>query len=302
MDRQILDGDHMNNVEQRISTIVNDREHGSRWLVNEAIVLLRDIAATPASSSQETMQQLRMVGERLAQSRPAMAALAGAVGRILNAAHEPGGIAQKASEMLEDYNTASERIASFARPLLTGTLMTHSISGTVIDVLVACHDQIERVIALESRPRYEGRTLAKELVKHGIAVTLITDAQADIFLPQCHAFVVGADTVLASGDVLNKAGTALLAWAARGHRVPCYVLCETLKISPHSWTGNLAQLEEKEPDEVLPSAIEGVTVRNFYFDRTPARLVSRVLTEQGPMGKAEIKKIAASLKVIVRTR
>ena len=289
----------MDNLEQRVSTIVNDREHGSRWLVREAMVLLRDIASTSTSSSQGTMQQLRTAGERLAYSRPAMAALAGAVGRILHSANEPGGIARKASEMLEDYDTASERIASFARPLLSGTLMTHSISGTVVDVLVACHDQIERVIALEGRPRYEGRELAKELVKHGIAVTLITDAQADIFLPQCHALVVGADTVLASGDVLNKAGTALLAWAARGHHVPFYVLCETLKISSHSWTGNLTQLEEKEPDEVLPSPIEGVTVRNFYFDRTPARLVSRVISEQGPMGKAEIKKLASSLKGIV---
>lgn len=289
----------MDNIEQRVATIVNDREHGSRWLVREAMVLLRDIASSPTSSSQQTMQQLYTAGKQLAQSRPAMAALAGAVGRILHAADEPDGIAQKASQMLKDYDSASERIATFARPLLNGTLMTHSISGTVVDVFVACRNQIERVIALEGRPRYEGRELAKELVKHDIAVTLITDAQADIFLPQCHAFVVGADTVLASGDVLNKAGTALLAWAARGHSVPLYVLCETLKISPHSWTGNLAQLEEKEPDEVLPNPIKGVTVRNFYFDRTPAHLVSCVITEQGPMGKADIKKLASTLKGIV---
>src|SRR5579863_2962427 len=289
----------MDTVEQRIATIVNDREHGSRWLVRETMVLLRDIASTPTSSPQATMQQLHLAGVQLAQSRPAMAALAGAVGRILHAADEPEGIAQKASAMLADYATASERIAAFTSPLLAGTLMTHSISGTVVDVLITCRSQIERIIALEGRPRYEGRELAKALVKHNIAVTLITDAQADIFLPRCHAFVVGADTVLANGDVLNKAGTALLAWAARGHSVPCYVLCETLKISPHSWRGNLAQLEEKEPDEVLPTPIKGVTVRNFYFDRTPARLVSRVITEQGPMGKAEIKKLAAALKVIV---
>lgn len=289
----------MDNLEQRVSAIVNDREHGSRWLVREAMVLLCDIASDSASSSQEAMQQLQTAGKQLAQSRPAMAALAGAVGRILHAANEPDGIAQKASEMLKDYDTASERIATFARPLLRGTLMTHSISGTVVDVFVACRNQIEQVIALEGRPRYEGRELAKELIQHDIAVTLITDAQADIFLPQCHAFVVGADTVLANGDVLNKAGTALLAWAARGHHVPCYVLCETLKISPHSWTGNLAQLEEKEPDEVLPTPMQGVTVRNFYFDRTPARLVSRIITEQGPMGKAGIKKLTASLKGIV---
>ena len=96
----------MDNIEQRVATIVNDREHGSRWLVREAMVLLRDIASSSASSPQETMQQLQMAGKRLAQSRPAMAALAGAVGRILHAANEPDGIARKASEMLDDYDTA----------------------------------------------------------------------------------------------------------------------------------------------------------------------------------------------------
>ncbi len=289
----------MDNIEQRVSSIVHDREHGSRWLVREAMILLRDIASSSTSSPQETMEQLHRAGKQLAQSRPAMAALAGAVERILHASDKPEGIAKKASEMLQDYATASGQIATFARPLLTGTLMTHSISGTIVDAFVACREQIERVIALEGRPRYEGRELAKELVKHDIAVTLITDAQADIFLPQCSAFVVGADTVLANGDVLNKAGTALLAWAAQGHGIPMYVLCESLKISPHNWTGDTTQLEEKEPEEVLPDAIPGVTVRNFYFDHTPARLVSRVITEQGPMDQAAIEKVAASLKGIV---
>ncbi len=175
--------------------------------------------------------------------------------------------------------------------------MTHSLSGTVLAVLSACLPQIDQVIVLEGRPRYEGRQVALELSKGGgSSITLITDAQADIFLPQCHAVVVGADSILANGDVLNKAGTALLAWAARGHRIPFYVLCETLKISPHSWSGELAQLEEKEATEVLEQPIPGITARNFYFDRTPARLVTSVITEQGIMGRREIKQVASHLK------
>ena len=97
--------------------------------------------------------------------------------------------------------------------------------------------------------------------------------------------VVGADTILANGDVLNKAGTALLAWAAQGHHVAFYVLSETLKISPHHWAGDEAQLEEKKLcHEVLASPMPGVTVRNFYFDHTPASLVTKFITEQGAMG------------------
>ncbi len=286
----------MQNLEQRIAQVRNDREHGSRWLVHEAISIMQDLASTPISSEDEHLPQLRHVGQKLMHARPAMAAIAGAVIRILNAPGGSAGMAREAAHLLEEYDSAIERITEHARPLLTGTLMTHSLSGTVLDVLIACRAAIENVIVLEGRPRYEGRDLARALSKHAIAVTLISDAQADIFLPQCHAVVVGADTVLENGDVLNKAGTALLAWAVHGHNIPMYVLCETLKISPRHWTGDLTQLEEKEPEEVLEQPIPGVTVRNFYFDHTSAKLVTKVITEQGVFSKQEIRKVASTLK------
>jgi ribose 1,5-bisphosphate isomerase len=286
----------MEDFTQRIAQVRDDREHGSRWLVRETISILYDLATSRTGTQAERMQQLQQAGQELAHARPAMAAIAGAVIRILGA---PGGLQGKthaAEQLLHEYDTAIERIIKHARPLLSGTLMTHSLSGTVLEVLTACASQIDRVVVLEGRPRYEGRDVAIALSKAGIAVTLITDAQAAIFLTQCHAVVVGADSVLANADVLNKAGTALVAWAARGQKMPFYVLCETLKISARTWTGNLAQLEEKEAVEVWEQPVQGVTVHNFYFDRTPARLVTTCITEQGMMGKQDIQRLAAALK------
>ncbi len=283
-------------LEKRIAMIRNDREHGSRWLVRETISVLYDIATQPTSSPEESLRQLQHTGKELAQARPAMAALAGAVRRILNASGGLEGMAHEATKLLTEYDSAIERITDYARPLLYGTVMTHSLSGTVLPVLTTCLSRIKSVIVLEGRPRYEGREVALALSKEGASITLITDAQADIFLPECHAVVVGADSILANGDILNKAGTALLAWAAHGHHIPFYVLCETLKISPQSWSGNLAQLEEKEAAEVLEQDIPGVSVRNFYFDRTSSKLVTSVITEQGIMGRSEIKQVASQMK------
>jgi translation initiation factor 2B subunit (eIF-2B alpha/beta/delta family) len=282
----------MENLQQRLARIRDDREHGSRWLVREAISLLHDLATEKTLPTHEQEQQVREAARALAHARPAMAALAVAAGRILSAQDGLRGMAREASRLLEASDHAVERITAYARPLLRGTLMTHSLSGTVLEVLSACRTQIEQVVVLEGRPRYEGRDVARALAQHGMAITLLTDAQADIFLPQCHAVVVGADSVLANGDVLNKAGTALLAWAAHGHRVPFYVLCETLKISPRRWSGDLSQLEEKEPGEVLEQPITGVTARNFYFDHTPAKLVTSIITEQGLMSRQEVKQMA----------
>ncbi len=289
----------MDEIEQRIEQVRNDREHGSRWLVRETIALLRDMAMDESIAPEKRLRELHLAGVELAQARPAMAAIAGSVSRILNAPGGLQGIAREASDLLAAYDAAPERIAGFASSLLQGTLMTLSISGTVLNVLQTCAGNIERVIVLESRPRYEGRETAAELAKHGIAVTLITDAQADIFLPFSQAVVVGADSVLADGGVLNKAGTALLAWAAHGHGVPFYVLCETLKISAQHWKDDLSQLEEKEAEEVLAEPIAGVSARNFYFDYTPPQLVTGVLTERGILDRQHIQQIASTLKPIV---
>ncbi len=286
----------METQDERIAMIRSDHEHGSRWLVRETISVLYDIATQPTSSPEENLQQLQSAGIELANARPAMAALAGAVRRILNAPGGLEGIVREAAKLLREYDSAIEHITGYARPILTGTIMTHSLSGTVLEVLTNCLSQIEQVIVLEGRPRYEGREVARALSKSNASITLITDAQADIFLPQCHAVAVGADSILANGDILNKAGTALLAWAAHGHRIPFYVLSETLKISPQSWSGDLAQLEEKESTEVLKQHIPGVRIRNFYFDRTLSRLITGVITEQGIMGKKEITQVASQLK------
>ena len=291
----------MENNEQRIARIRDDREHGSRWLVGEAIALLADLASDTTMTPEDRMQCLYAAARALARARPAMAALAGAMARIMSAAPEgSAAIARQAQQVRNRYDHALEEITHYARPLLNGTLLTDSVSGTVLDVLAACAAHIEEVVALEGRPRYEGRDTAKALAQRGIPVTLITDAQAAIFLPRCQAVVVGADSVLASGDILNKAGTALVAWAARGHHVPFYALCETLKITPRRWTGDLGQLEEKEATEVLEQPIAGVTARNFYFDRTPARLVTAIITEDGILSRREIQRRASDLRRLLR--
>ncbi len=290
----------MTDIAQRVEQVRNDHTHGSRWLVRETLLILRDLAGMPNRTSNE--QDIHTVGRTLAQARPSMAALASVVGHVLTAQGGLDAMAQEAEHLLHEYDTATVRIAEHAQPLLRGTILTCSISGTILDVLAASRANIEQVITLEGRPGYEGREMASALQQKGFAVTLITDAQADIFLPECDSVVVGADSILANGDVLNKAGTALLGWSAQGYSVPFYVLCETLKISSQEWREgrehwqtNLALLEEKEATEVLEHPIKGVTVRNFYFDRTSHKLVTKIITEQGAMSLQAIKDIAAQV-------
>ncbi len=288
----------MQEIKQRIASIRDDGEHGSRWLARECILILRDLAAEQEDSPATQMQHIREVGRELAHLRPAMAALAGAVGRILAAPEGLAGIVRVAEQLLQEYEQTIPRITACARPLLSGTVMTHSLSGTVLEVLQACTPAIDQFIVLEGRPAYEGRTTAQKLQQQATQVTVITDAQADIFLPRCQAVVIGADSILADGGVLNKAGSALLARAAQGHSVPFYVLSETLKISIHTWSGDLSPLEEHPGHEVWRPANPTIQVRNFYFDHTPGELITGILSEQGPLDAAEIGRQARILQTV----
>src|SRR5581483_9352942 len=182
----------MIDLRARVAGVRDDREHGSRWLVRQTIQLLHELATENGVAPEERLQRTHQAGRELAQARPAMAALAGAVRRILATPGGPDDLAKTASLILQEYNQATARISEFARPHMQGTIMTHSLSGTVLEVLRACTQSLEQLIILEGRPLYEGRTVASSLVGQPLKLILITDAQADIFLPMCRAIVVGA--------------------------------------------------------------------------------------------------------------
>ncbi|HEY7350054.1 MAG TPA: hypothetical protein VH599_17175 [Ktedonobacterales bacterium] len=303
-------------IAARIAWVRDDRAHGASALAREAADILRVCALQglePQADALAALQRLRQAARDLAASRPSMVAVANTVGRIWAEAAETPGLrgsnpstalerlaleraSRAAEEAISGWATAAEQIANHARPYLRGTLLTHSLSGTVQAALLACKQQIEQVYVTEGRPRCEGRTMARALAAAGMRVTLLTDAEAGLFIPACAAVVVGADSILADGAVVNKAGTLLLALASRAsrpQRVPFLALAERLKIAPF----RQAHLEEMDPAEVvLPADLPGVRARNIYFDRTPASLVSVVITERGLLDRAQVREQAAQAR------
>jgi len=159
-------------------------------------------------------------------------------------------------------------------------VMTISFSGTVQRALLAATDKLQRVLVCEGRPLMEGRRLAEELQKRGVRVTLLTDAQAFALMPETDMVLLGADTVLADGSVVNKAGSALVALAARHWGKPVMVAAETLKFARGESPPRTSQ-EENSASEVWPDSPPGIDVANRYFDTVPASFIDRLVTERG---------------------
>jgi len=93
--------------------------------------------------------------------------------------------------------------------------------------------------------------------------------------------IVGADRVVANGDVANKVGTYSLAVLAKHHGIPFYVAMPTSTIDPTLASGDSIAIEERDPSEVSTLGDPRVTVSNAAFDITPAELVTAFVTDRG---------------------
>ena len=88
------------------------------------------------------------------------------------------------------------------------------------------------VICTETRPAYQGRITAKELVDLGIDTTFIVDSAARTFIDDADVVFVGADAITSEGNVVNKIGSGGIAVFASEALVTFYVLSELLKFYP----------------------------------------------------------------------
>jgi methylthioribose-1-phosphate isomerase len=145
------------------------------------------------------------------------------------------------------------------------------------------------VFADETRPFLQGaRLTAWELVRDGIATTVITDNMAGALMSQgrVNFVVVGADRIAANGDTANKIGTYGVAVLAREHDIPFYVAAPLSTIDLNTPDGSRIPIEERNAKEVTHIggarlAAHGAMVWNPAFDVTPNRFIAGIITERG---------------------
>jgi translation initiation factor 2B subunit (eIF-2B alpha/beta/delta family) len=278
-------------VAPSVSSVAEDDEHGSAYVSVRALEVLRDRAGSFAERGGGGWEQLAAIAGALLDARPSMAALGNRVNRAMAAASDertPEAVEAAATEGVERALAADEEAAAVARERVDGeAVLTLSRSGTVLDAL----DAAREVFVAESRPACEGVGVAAALAdEHDEqAVTLHTDAAVAHVLAtrDVDRVVVGADTILPDGDVVNKTGTRAAALAADREGVPVDVVAASDKVA----TGEEAVLEDGDPDAVYGGDAD-VDVLNPTFDVTPADCVAGYVTERGVLDADDVRAIA----------
>lgn len=246
--------------------------------------------------------------DRLEKTRPTAVNLAWTLSRMRHVAEEASEatdladrLRREADRIREEDRRMCRRIGEHAVELIrdgskvvthcnAGALATGGI-GTALAPLYVAHERgwAVHVFADETRPLLQGsRLTAWELSQAGVDVTVVADGMAGALLEREKPDVVfvGADRIVANGDVANKIGTYGLAVLAGHHGVPFYVLAPTSTVDLELASGDQIPIEHRSPDEIRRgfgtlTAPEEVPAWSPAFDVTPAEMVHGIVTERG---------------------
>ncbi|MHB8604241.1 MAG: ribose 1,5-bisphosphate isomerase [Thermoplasmatota archaeon] len=287
-------------VEEAAEDIASMRVRGAGKIARHAARALAKWSAEAPEDAAEFDAQFTAAVRRLLATRPTAVSLRNALRFVERRVAIAKGVSAKRAEVAraaKDFVAHSEssvtQIGEAGAPLIHDgrVYLTHCNSQAALSVFRAARakGRAFEVIACETRPWRQGLITTKELAAAGVPVTLIVDSAMLHELPRVDAVIVGADTIAANGDVVNKVGTSLAALAAREMGRPFYVAAESYKVDPSTPSGAEIVIEERAPAEIAaPSELApGVRVLNPVFDVTPAAWISALITEHGIVPPSE---------------
>lgn len=206
-----------------------------------------------------------------------------------------GVVSQVTAQFLNDLRLSKAKIAEFGsrRILNHSRVLTHCHSSTVTNMLMYAKKDGKQfeVICTESRPIFQGRITAKEMLDAEIKTTLIVDSAVRHFMNGVDLVIVGADAITSEGNVVNKIGTSMVALAAKEARTPFYVASELLKFDPVTIQGSYERIEERSTLEVWPDPPDGLTIRNPAFDVTRREFIHGIICEEGVISPHSVNEL-----------
>jgi ribose 1,5-bisphosphate isomerase len=278
---------------------------GARNIAIAAIKALEALAKkTSAKTRREFMKELLEAQATLFASRATEPLMRNAVRWIISQVENNGKekvdalaevVSSSSGDFLKNLEASKEAIAEIGAKRIRDKMVvfTHCHSSTVTHLLSKAKEDGKRfeVVCTETRPVFQGRITAKEMLALGVKTTFIVDSAARSFMRDADIVIVGADAITSEGNVINKIGTGTIALLAHEARKPFYVVAELLKFDPATVCGDYEQIEERSPDEVWKDAPEKLVVRNPAFDVIRRDFIHGVICKEGIIPPHSVKEV-----------
>jgi len=283
----------MDDLLETAEKIKNMEIRGAALIGRAAACALKEYALVlDVTNLDQFNSEVQKAAEILLNTRPTAVSLSNAIRMVMryqgdNLDSAKRSLATNADDFVDRSLKAIERISDIGSRMIRDgdTIMTHCNSSVALSIIRTAHQSRKeiRVIATESRPRYQGHLTVKMLDDWGIKTELIVDSAVRSVINEVDSVVVGADVITANGTLVNKIGTAQIALCAHEARTNFIVAAETYKFSPDTIMGELVPIEMRDEEEVYPevSHLKNVIVRNPAFDVTPHQYIDVICTEVG---------------------
>jgi ribose 1,5-bisphosphate isomerase len=180
-------------------------------------------------------------------------------------------------------NSQKKIIQEGARKIKNGSIVyTHCHSSTVVRILIEAKRQKKKfeVYCTETRPRFQGRMTAKDLVKHGIKTTLFVDGAMRLAIKETDLCLIGCDSITES-RLINKIGSELICEICDRFDVPVYVCTNAWKFNTLSLLGFDEEVELRSHKEVWDKKPAGLRIKNYAFEKIHPELVTGIISEMG---------------------
>lgn len=190
---------------------------------------------------------------------------------------------KRGEQYMEDIRAARRKIAKEIQPFIREkmTVLTHSRSRVVLQVLKNAADKHLKVYVTESQPDSSGLQMVRDLSNSGLNVILILDAQVSSIINEVDLVILGAEGVAGTGGVINKIGTCNVAALAHFKNKPVYVVVESFKFVKVFPTDQRSIPNKfKYPASKLKSGVDLARVHPFV-DYTPPEYIKFLFTDIG---------------------
>lgn len=279
-----------NSIQKGLSDLRKDNTSGANQFINKFLEILKHQLDLIKDPHQDIKDLILDFSKEIIESRPSMAPLINTVGYLINGLdfYTKYEITKRIKNLHKFKNQINQNLEKefqtflIKKSIIEPKIMLISYSSTIINLLKKNHNRNFIIYILESRPLYEGKTVA-EILSSSFETHLIIDAAMGKFIKEIDFVLVGIDSILKDCSIVNKIGTYPLACIAKENKKEVYGVGDSFKYNLKSHFNHEILIENKPTIEVYDKIIKNelLQIHNYYFDTTPPQFISGIISDLG---------------------
>ena len=296
-------------IQKMLADLRNDNTSGANELIDQALEIIKIFLDSEKDEKIDLKDRFIKLSKEIMDSKPSMAPLINIIGFLTHnlKSYDKENVLNKIEQFYVE-KTNREKNLEYTFQKFIGKefknrakikVMLISYSSTLLNLLLKFKEYPLEIYVLESRPLLEGHRTAEILAPH-FKTHIIIDAAIGTFIEEIECVLLGIDSILNDGSIINKIGSYPLAVLARENKKPVYAVGGSFKYNLKSHFGQKIVIEANPIAEVYTKeiTIENLSVHNYYFEITPSKYITKIISDLGEFTpKKFVSKVKKTLSV-----